>query len=204
MDSVDVINVIGHALDAEIEALKTMKSSLSVSQIESTVKTINNCGGKVLLSGCGTSAMAAKKIAHSLCCIDIPAAFISPSDAVHGGLGIIQADDVVIMISKGGNTKEIINMIPACKSIKSTLIGVTENPYSALGMEADIQLVIKVEKEACKFNMLATSSTLAVISVFDAICIALMELRGFTKKRFAVIHPNGAVGERLNAELSRV
>ena len=75
MDSVDVINVIGHALDAEIEALKTMKSSLSVSQIESTVKTINNCGGKVLLSGCGTSAMAAKKIAHSLCCIDIPAAF---------------------------------------------------------------------------------------------------------------------------------
>lgn len=200
MESSAVINEISRALNVEIEALIKMRESLNVAQIKFTVQAINNCKGKIILSGCGTSAMAARKIAHSLCCIDIPAVYISPSDAVHGGLGVVQAEDVVIMISKGGNTKELLNMIPACKIVNSFLIGVTENPESELSLQSDIQLIIRVPQEACKFNMLATSSTLAVISVFDAICIALMELRGFTKKRFAVIHPNGAVGERLNAE----
>ena len=156
-----------------------------------------NCRGKVILSGCGTSAMAAKKIAHSLNCIEIPALFLTPSDAVHGGLGVLQEEDVLILISKGGNTQELVNLIPACRTKHALLIGVSENPDSAIAREADIYLRVKVAREPCRFNMLATASTLAVISVFDSICIALMQMTGYTREQFAVIHPGGAVGDRL-------
>ena len=153
-----------------------------------------------VLSACGTSAMAAKKIAHSLCCIERPALFLTPSDAVHGALGVLQKGDVFILISKGGNTKELTCLIPACKSKGATLVGVSENPDSIIAREADIYLKVRVAKEPCRFNMLATASTLAVISTFDAICIALMQMTGYTREQFAVIHPAGAVGERLLAK----
>ena len=141
--------------------------------------------------------MAARKIAHSLSCIEIPALFLSPADAVHGALGVLQPEDILILISKGGNTQELLNLIPACKTKNSLLIGVSENPESGIAKQADIYLRIKVEQEPCRFNMLATASTLAVIAAFDAICIALMQMTGYTREQFAVIHPAGAVGERL-------
>ena len=156
-----------------------------------------NCKGKVILSGCGTSAMAARKVAHSLSCIEIPALFLSPADAVHGALGVLQREDILILISKGGNTQELVNLIPACKTKDALLIGVSENPESVIARQADIYLKVKVEQEPCRFNMLATASTLAVIATFDAICIALMQMTGYTREQFAVIHPGGAVGERL-------
>ena len=109
----------------------------------------------------------------------------------------MQKDDLVILISKGGNTQELVRLIPACKKKGASLISVSENPESILAREADIYMQIKVEREPCRFNMLATASTLAVISMFDAICITIMQLTGYTKEQFAVIHPGGAVGERL-------
>ena len=141
--------------------------------------------------------MAAKKIAHSLNCIEIPALFLTPSDAVHGGLGVLQEEDILILISKGGGTEELVRLIPACRTKKALLIGVSENPASAIAQNADIYLRVRVEQEPCRFNMLATASTLAVISMFDSICIALMQMTGYTREQFAVIHPAGAVGERL-------
>ncbi|MBK9139082.1 MAG: SIS domain-containing protein [Verrucomicrobia bacterium] len=161
------------------------------------VEKLANCRGRILTTGCGTSAAAAKKIAHSLCCIERPAAFLSPSDAVHGGLGLVQPGDVVIVISKGGSTRELLSLVPACKTKRAFLIAVTENPDSPLARAADLLLRVKVEREPDPFNMLATASTLAVIAVFDAVCIALMHLTGYTREQFAVIHPGGAVGERL-------
>ena len=188
---------IKNTLSVEANSIAGLIDTISYEAVLEVVKVIGDCKGRIIVSGCGTSAAAAKKIAHSLCCVERPACFLSPADAVHGALGMLQKGDIFILISKGGNTTEITNMIPACKTKGAILIGVTENPDSILGREADNILKIKVEKEPDTFNMLATASTLAVLAVFDAICIALMHYTGYTREQFAVIHPGGAVGDRL-------
>ena len=182
---------------AEAAAITAMEQTVDPGAFRRCVETLAGCRGRILTTGCGTSAAAAKKIAHSLCCIERPAAFLSPSDAVHGGLGLVQPGDVVIAISKGGGTRELLNLVPACKTKQAFLIAVTENPDSPLARAADLLLRVKVEREPDPFNMLATASTLAVIAAFDAVCIALMHLTGYTREQFAVIHPGGAVGQRL-------
>ena len=184
----------------EADTLQALPDTLDAQALGRIIHALAGCRGKIILSGCGTSAMAARKIAHSLCCVERPALFLTPSDAVHGALGVLQKDDILILISKGGNTAELTCMIPACKIKGGLLIGVSENAESAIAHQSDIFLNIKVSAEPCRFNMLATASTLAVISVFDAICITLMKLTGYTKEQFAVIHPAGAVGERLLAQ----
>ncbi len=182
---------------AEAGAVQALIEVIDPDAFARCVEWLAQCRGRILTTGCGTSAAAARKIAHSLCCIERPAAFLSPGDAVHGGLGLVQPEDVVIALSKGGNTREIVNLLPAIKTKRARLIGVTENPDSVLGRAADLLLRVKVEREPDEFNMLATASTLAVIAVFDAVCIALMRLTGYTREQFALIHPGGAVGERL-------
>ncbi|MCX7841995.1 MAG: SIS domain-containing protein [Clostridia bacterium] len=190
-------NSVTNTLTIESQSIANLINSVSKEAVLDAIKLIGDCKGRIVIAGCGTSGAAAKKIAHSLCCIERPAAFLSPSDAVHGALGMLQKDDVFILISKGGNTREILSMIPACKTKDAKLIGVTENPDSILARESDLLLKIKVEKEPCPFNMLATASTMAVIAVFDAICIALMHYTNYTREQFGVIHPGGAVGDRL-------
>ena len=197
MTDKEIISGVNRCISMEADAIGKLTEVLDEKAVLETAKALQNCKGKVILSGCGTSAMAAKKIAHSLCCLEIPALFLSPADAVHGGLGVLQEDDILILISKGGNTQELVNLIPACRTKKAKLIGVSENPDSKIAQAADIYMKVKAEREPCRFNMLATSSTLAVISTFDAICIALMQMTGYTREQFAVIHPGGAVGERL-------
>lgn len=197
MTDKEIISEVNRCISMEADAIGKLTEVLDEKAVLETAKALQNCKGKVILSGCGTSAMAAKKVAHSLCCIEIPALFLSPADAVHGGLGVLQEDDILILISKGGNTQELVNLIPACRTKKAKLIGVSENPDSKIAQAADIYMKVKAEREPCRFNMLATSSTLAVISTFDAICIALMQMTGYTREQFAVIHPGGAVGERL-------
>ncbi len=197
MTDKDILEEVHRTLNMEANSIQKLSEDLNESQILSCAHAIAECRGKIILSGCGTSAMAAKKIAHSLSCIERPALFLTPSDAIHGGLGVLQAEDILILISKGGNTKELINLIYACKTKKAKLIGVTENETSVIAENADILVKIKVEREPCRFNMLATASTLAVIATFDSICIALMMMTGYTREQFAVIHPGGAVGERL-------
>lgn len=197
MNDNEILAEVNRTITMEADELRALTSELDGGTVVAVAKALMSCKGKVILSGCGTSAMAAKKVAHSLSCIEIPALFLSPSDAVHGALGVLQEEDVLILISKGGNTSELTNLIPACKTKKALLIGVSENPDSVIAREADIYLRVKVAREPCRFNMLATASTLAVISVFDAICIALMQMTGYTREQFAVIHPGGAVGDRL-------
>jgi KpsF/GutQ family protein len=153
--------------------------------------------GRIAVAGVGTSAAAARKIAHSLCCIERPAFFLSPGDAVHGGLGAVQPGDVAILVSKGGGTEEILALLPALHTKRATVVGVTEREDSPLARGSDLLLRIRIEREADPFDMLATTSTMAVTAVFDAACIALMEVTGYTREQFAVIHPAGAVGGRL-------
>lgn len=197
MTDQEILSEINRCLTMEAESIAQLRQSLEREGVLAVAGALMNCKGKVILSGCGTSAMAARKIAHSLSCIEIPALFLSPADAVHGALGVLQQEDILILISKGGNTQELVNLIPACKTKGALLIGVSENPASVIARQADLYLKVKVEQEPCRFNMLATASTLAVIATFDAICIALMQMTGYTREQFAVIHPGGAVGERL-------
>lgn len=123
--------------------------------------------------------------------------FITPSDAVHGGLGVVQKKDVVILFSKGGKTEELNGVVRGCKAKKAILITVTENPHSSIAMDSDIILKVKVSKEPDDFNMLATSSVIASTAVFDAICITIARVKGYKKEEFAMIHPGGEVGDRL-------
>lgn len=201
MTDQEMMAEVRRCIRMEAASLSSLAEELDETRVIQAAYVLKECKGKVILSGCGTSAMAAKKIAHSLCCIEVPALFLSPADAVHGALGVLQKEDILILISKGGNTQELVNLIFACKEKKALLIGVSENPESKIAAAADIYLKVKVEKEPCRFNMLATASTLAVISLFDAICIALMQMTGYTREQFALIHPGGAVGERLHNHL---
>ena len=197
MTEKEILSEVARTLSIESRSIAALIEDLDADAVLRVARALQDCKGRIVLSACGTSAMAAKKIAHSLCCIERPALFLTPSDAVHGALGVLQKDDVYILISKGGNTGELTRLIPACKTKGATLIGVSENPDSTIAREADIYLKVKVETEPCRFNMLATASTLAVIATFDAICIALMQMTGYTREQFAVIHPAGAVGDRL-------
>jgi KpsF/GutQ family protein len=192
-----ILNSVKNTWEIEAQSIRALADDTDKEALLKAVEAIGGMKGKAIVSGCGTSGAAAKKIAHSLCCVERPAMFLSPADAVHGALGMLQKDDVLILITKGGNTQEIVNMIPACKEKGAYLIGITENPDSVLGRNADLLLKVKVAKEPCPFNMLATASTLAVIALFDAICIALMHYTSYTREQFALIHPGGAVGERL-------
>jgi D-arabinose 5-phosphate isomerase GutQ len=181
----------------EARAVRALPRIVEPAAFGRCVQVLARCRGKVLTAGVGTSAAAAKKIAHSLCCIERPALFLSPGDAVHGGLGAVQREDVVIAISKGGQTCEIVNLLPAIQAKRAFLIGVTENADSVLALKSDLLLRVKVKREPDAFNMLATASTMAVSAVFDAVCIALMEVTGYTKSQFVLIHPGGTVGDRL-------
>lgn len=197
MNDSELMTYVKNTLITESISINQLTNSVSEEALLKIIKFIGDCKGRILISGCGTSGAAAKKIAHSLCCIERPACYLNPSDSVHGGLGLLQENDILILISKGGNTEELTNLIPACRAKGARLIGVTENPDSVIARSSDIFLRIKVDREPCPFNMLATASTMAVIAVFDAICIALMHYTGYTREQFAVIHPKGAVGERL-------
>ncbi len=190
----------------EISAIEELATTVDKDAIFRVVEMIADCknnNGRVITMGVGTSAAAARKIAHTFSCIEIPSFFLSPADSVHGGLGAVQKNDIVIEISKGGNTQEIINVIPSLKKKEAKLIGVTENESSILGKECNLLLKVKVEREADEFNMLATSSTIAAISLFDAIAVSLMKYTNYTKEQFAIIHPGGAVGEKLLKEVKK-
>jgi D-arabinose 5-phosphate isomerase GutQ len=194
---IDAWAIARRVWETEADSVRNLCRVVEPAALARCVEVLARCRGKILTAGCGTSMAAARKIAHSLCCIERSAAFLSPCDAVHGGLGVVQREDVVIAISKGGGTREIVHLLPAIRAKRAFLIAVTENADSVLAQQADLVLRVKVEREPDAFNMLATASTLAVIAVFDAVCIALMQATGYTQQQFALIPPGGAVGDRL-------
>ncbi len=155
---------------------------------------------KVILAGCGTAGMAAKRIAHTLSVVEIPAFFLSPADSIHGGMGVMQEGDILILISKSGNTTEILNYLPAAKKKGLRIIGVTENEESGLGKGCDILLKVKIEREPDQWGIVSSASTLAFISVFDAIALTAMEETHYTKEEFYLIHTGGGVGDILRKE----
>lgn len=190
-------NKILEMFETEGEEIKHLSKTIDLNSFKKLQQMIMKCSGNVFVTGCGTSAMAAKKIVHTLRVIDIPAFYLNPSDAVHGALGSVHQKDLIIFISKGGNTKELTNFIPNLIEKKIKIIVVTESEKSELSKKSNLVVRIKISKELDEFNMLATTSTLAVISFFDVLAVCLMQTQKFTKTEFLINHPSGEVGERL-------
>lgn len=149
-------------------------------------------------SGCGHSGIACQHFAHSMCCIELPARFISPSEAVHGGTGFLRKGDVMVLASRGGKTSELLPIMKICKEKGVVVISITENMDSPLALGADIVLAMHVEREADKYNSQGTTSFVVLSAIFDALQVALLEETDYREEQFALIHPGGAVGERLN------
>ena len=153
---------------------------------------------RTAVSGCGHSGIACRHFAHSLCCIERPARFLSPAEATHGATGFLQKGDVLVLASRGGKTSELIPIINIAKEKNVSVISVTENVDSPMAQLSDVTLPLKVYRETDRFDAQGTSSFVAVAAVFDALQVAIMEETGYQGKQFALIHPGGAVGERLN------
>lgn len=161
------------------------------------VERIYQSKGRVVITGIGKSAIIATKIVATLNSTGTPAIFMHAADAIHGDLGLILEDDIVICISKSGNTPEIKVLVPLIKDAQNTMIAMTGNPDSFLGKQADLVLNTYVEKEACPNNLAPTTSTTAQLVMGDALAVCLLDLRGFSSRDFAKYHPGGALGKKL-------
>jgi len=189
------------ALAKETIAIESLAISQLADFIDDTfaeaVELIYNSTGRVIITGIGKSAIIANKIVATLNSTGTPSVFMHAADAIHGDLGLILDDDVVICISKSGNTPEIKVLIPFLKNAGNTLIAITGNQKSVLAEQADFVFNSYVEKEACPINLAPTTSTTAQLVIGDALAVCLLELRGFTKDDFAKYHPGGALGKKL-------
>ncbi|MFA5570342.1 MAG: SIS domain-containing protein [Sphaerochaetaceae bacterium] len=185
------------SLEIESDGINQLKSYLDEKPFMEAVHALAKAE-RIATCASGSSGFAAMKFSHSLNCIELPAKFMAPSEAVHGGLGYLKKDDVVVMVSRGGKTVELLPIIKACKEKEVILIGVTENLSSTLAQQSDIVLPLQIEKESDKFNVMATTSFIVTIALFDALLVALMEVTGYKLEQFAKIHPGGAVGDLLN------
>ncbi|NRD20530.1 KpsF/GutQ family sugar-phosphate isomerase [Winogradskyella eckloniae] len=183
-------------IQLESKAINNL-SELLTDDFANAVELIYHSKGRVIITGIGKSAIIANKIVATLNSTGTPAVFMHAADAIHGDLGLILKDDVVICISKSGNTPEIKVLVPLIKNAKNKMIAITGNKDSFLGQQADFILNTFVAQEACPNNLAPTTSTTAQLVIGDALAVCLLELRGFSSKDFAKYHPGGALGKRL-------
>lgn len=191
-----ILSVARETILTEAKAIANLEQLLDQNFAEA-VQAIINSKGRVIITGIGKSAVIATKIVATLNSTGTPSVFMHAADAIHGDLGTISEDDVVICISKSGNTPEIKVLVPLIKNFGNTLIAITGSPESFLGQQADFTLNSYVEKEACPNNLAPTTSTTAQLVVGDALAVCLLDLRGFSSKDFAKYHPGGALGKKL-------
>ncbi len=191
-----ILSTAKTTINIESKAIENL-SELLTEDFAEAVELIYNSKGRVIITGIGKSAIIANKIVATLNSTGTPAVFMHAADAIHGDLGLILEDDVVICISKSGNTPEIKVLVPLIKNAKNKMIAITGNINSFLGQQADYILNAFVEQEACPNNLAPTTSTTAQLVMGDALAICLLELRGFSSKDFAKYHPGGALGKRL-------
>ncbi|MCM4165253.1 MULTISPECIES: SIS domain-containing protein [unclassified Arenibacter] len=195
-DTKAILAIAKKTIENEAKAISHLATLLN-EDFSNAVECIRHSKGRVIISGVGKSALIASKIVATLNSTGTPSIFMHAADAIHGDLGTVQQDDVVICISKSGNTAEIKMLVPLIKRGRNKLIGMTGNPDSYLAGQADFILNTYVEKEACPNNLAPTTSTTAQLVIGDALAICLLELKGFSSKDFAKYHPGGALGKKL-------
>ena len=185
------------AFEIESDSIAKMAAYMEDTAFSEAVALLANAP-RIGASGCGHSGIACQHFAHLMCCIELPAKFISPAEAVHGGTGFLKQGDVMVFASRGGKTKELLPIMDICKTKGVKTITITENLESPLAQGADVVLKQFVTRETDKYNSQGTTSTTALCVIFHALQAALVEETGYQEGQFALIHPGGAVGERLN------
>ena len=192
----DAIAVARQVLEIEARAIQDLITRLDAS-FAHAVNLIMTCRGRVVVSGIGKSGHVARKIASTLASTGTPAFFVHPAEASHGDLGMVTRDDIFIGLSNSGESSELLAILPVLKRQGAKLIAMSGNAQSSLAVQSDVHLYAGVEMEACPLNLAPTASTTAALALGDALAVALMRARGFTRDEFALSHPGGALGRRL-------
>ena len=203
MKTEDIINIARQTITEEAAAVAKLTDYID-DDFTQAVDYILHSKGRVVITGIGKSAIIANKIVATMNSTGTPAIFMHAADAIHGDLGIIQQEDVVICISKSGNTPEIKVLVPLLKRGNNKLIAITSNKGSVLAQQADWVLYAHVEKEACPNNLAPTTSTTAQLVLGDALAVCLLEMKHFGSSDFAKYHPGGALGKRLYLKVSDI
>ncbi len=184
-------------LRLESQAIADTAARLNAADVERVVELLVACKGKIVILGVGKSGIIAQKIAATMTSTGSAALNLHPSDALHGGMGIINADDVVMILSNSGETDELIGLLPYFKRRGVSIIAVVGNPNSTLAHRADAIIDASVDAEACPLNLAPTTSTSVALAIGDALALTLMQVKGLTPDDFAVNHPAGQLGKRL-------
>ncbi len=185
-----------NVLRTEADAILALVDRLD-ERLERAVQLLFECRGRVILTGMGKSGIICRKIAATLSSTGTPAFFLHPAEAIHGDLGVIQAEDVVVALSYSGETEELLRLLETLRRLGARLIAFTGSPRSSLGQAADVTIDCQVTEEACPLNLVPTASTTAMLAVGDALAMALLVRKGFRQEDFANLHPGGKLGKRL-------
>ncbi|MEO5591844.1 MAG: KpsF/GutQ family sugar-phosphate isomerase [Chitinophagaceae bacterium] len=196
MNAKAILETAKRTVNLEATAISGLQAYLTTDFVKA-VELLYKCSGRLVISGIGKSAIIAQKIVATFNSTGTPALYMHAADAIHGDLGMIQKEDVVMVISKSGNSPEIKVLVPLIKNFGNTLIGLVGNMESYLALQADIIVNTTVSEEACPNNLAPTSSTTAQLVMGDALAVCLMELKGFTGEDFAKFHPGGLLGKKL-------
>ena len=183
-------------LQTEAAAILALVDRLGES-FERAVRLLLDCRGRVIVTGMGKSGIICRKIAATLSSTGTPAFFLHPAEAIHGDLGVLQAQDVIIALSYSGETDELLRLLETIKRLGASLIAITGDCRSTLGQAADVALDCRVSEEACPMNLVPTASTTAALALGDALAMTLLVAKGFSQEHFASLHPGGKLGKRL-------
>ena len=202
-DTERLLNSGREVIDTEARALRNLVGRIDDAFV-AACREMYACRGRVVVTGMGKSGHVGRKIAATLASAGTPSFFLHPGEASHGDLGMITPEDVVLAISNSGDTSEILTILPLIKRLGVPLIGLTGNPDSRIAREANVNIDVSVEQEACPLGLAPTASTTAALAMGDALAIALLEARGFSAEDFARSHPGGRLGRRLLLHISDV
>jgi arabinose-5-phosphate isomerase len=203
LNSHDIIANGKEVIRIEAAAIADLQNSINEDFVKA-VETIYASSGRVVLTGMGKSGLIARKIVATFNSTGTAAIYLHPTDALHGDLGMVRSEDVVILISKSGATEEISNLLPMLKRLNVKLIAMCGNKDSKLARECDIFLNIAVKEEACPYDLAPTASTTATLALGDALSVSLLKKRNFTANDFAFLHPGGSLGKRLSLKIKEV
>ena len=203
MDKEEILNLGRKVIKIEGDAVLALSNLLDDNFILACEK-IFSSKGRVVLTGMGKSGLIARKIVATLNSTGTPSIFMHPTDALHGDLGMVRREDVVIIISKSGNTEELMDLVFMLKRMNIPIIAMVGNVQSKIAKESDFILNVSVTEEACPYDLAPTASTTVALAMGDAIAISLLEMRGFTADDFALLHPAGSLGKRLSLKISEI
>lgn len=199
----DFITSAKQVIDIELNAIERLKQTLSEDFTNACDILLSN-QGKVVVSGMGKSGHIGNKIAATFASTGTPSFFMHPGEASHGDLGMLSTGDVFVAISNSGESSELVTLLPVVKRLGVKIIAITGNPNSSLALQANVHLLVSVEKEACSLGLAPTASTTATLVLGDALAVALLDARGFTSEQFALSHPGGSLGKKLLLTLENV